>query len=115
MTSLRTALVVLDDELRVIAWNERAMDMWGLRADEVKGQHFMNLDIGLPVDRVRQPIRDCLGSGANGSAELTLAARNRRGRDIACRVTCSPLGLEGMRVRGAILLMEEVDGARPSS
>ena len=37
-----------------------AEDLWGLRADEVEGQHFLGLDIGLPVEQLRQPMRAVL-------------------------------------------------------
>src|SRR5262245_26350526 len=42
---LRAAVAVVDRDLRVMLWNERAEDLWGLRADEVQGRHFLNLDI----------------------------------------------------------------------
>src|SRR5205807_1972423 len=51
LSGVRTAVVVVDRELHVIAWNHRAEDLWGLRGDEVKGQNFLNLDIGLPIEQ----------------------------------------------------------------
>jgi two-component system CheB/CheR fusion protein len=113
LTSMRTAVVVVDTDLRVKAWNDQAEDMWGLRTDEVRGKHFSNLDVGLPVDRIRPILGDCI-SGACETKEVVLAAVNRRGRAIQCRVTCSPLTETGAGIRGAILLMEEIgkqDGA----
>jgi two-component system CheB/CheR fusion protein len=82
-------VVVLDNELRVLAWNHRAEDLWGLRSDEVRGKHFLNLDIGLPVLELTQPIRACLADSAN--QERTVNAMNRRGKSLAVRVTCSRL------------------------
>ena len=35
----------------------RAEELWGLRADEVVGQHFLSLDIGLPVEQLAR--RSC--------------------------------------------------------
>jgi two-component system CheB/CheR fusion protein len=111
LTSLRAAVVVLDRELRVHKWNPTAQDMWGLRADEVQGQHFLNLDIGLPVEQLRAPIRACLAHDAE-SLEVELAATNRRGRPVRVTVTCSTLrgsmgtvGASG----GVIMVMEEMD------
>ena len=52
LVSLGAGVVVLDEELRVRAWNEQAAELWGLRPDEVQGQHFANLDIGLATDRL---------------------------------------------------------------
>jgi PAS domain-containing protein len=40
LTGVRSGVVVVDRELHVIAWNHRAEDMWGLRADEVRGPEF---------------------------------------------------------------------------
>src|SRR5215831_9465013 len=55
LTGLEVAVVVVDPKLQVLAWNHRAEDLWGLRAAEVQGRHLMNLDIGLPVEQLRQP------------------------------------------------------------
>ena len=115
LASLKTGVVVVDRDLKVLAWNERAEDLWGLRDGEVAGKHFMNLDIGLPVERLRDPIRDCLaGDGAH--AVVVVGATNRRGRAIQCRVSCTPLhAADGAaaEVRGVILLMEE-DAPKPA-
>lgn len=61
LTCLRAGVVVVNRELQIQIWNDKAEDLWGLRLAEVEGQHFLNLDIGLPVDQLRQPIRACLG------------------------------------------------------
>ena len=108
LTSLRTGVIVLDQELRITAWNERSQDLWGLRPDEVKGQHFLNLDIGLPVAELKSSIRACV-NGETEAKELVLSARNRRGRDIGCKVICTPLSADGSPVRGTILLIEEIE------
>lgn len=107
LSSLRAAVVVVDRDLRVYAWNRRAEDLWGLRAEEVRGEHFLNLDIGLPVDQLRQPLRACL-SGERTHEEIVLEATNRRGKRFECRVTCSPLLGPARDIRGVILLMEEL-------
>ena len=52
LTSLRSAVAVVDRDLHVRKWSRRAEDLWGLRADEVLQKNFLNLDIGLPVDRL---------------------------------------------------------------
>ena len=51
---------MLDRNYNVLVWNRRAEDLWGLRADEVKGKSFLNLDIGLPAGELRPIIRACL-------------------------------------------------------
>jgi two-component system, chemotaxis family, CheB/CheR fusion protein len=117
LASLRQAVVVLDADLRVRVWNDRAHDLWGLREDEVVGMHFMNLEFGLPVGNLRTAIRDTL-NGDGQLAEVTLPATTRRGRAISCLITCAPLRGAENSVRGAILLMEQAvgsDGAEPAA
>jgi two-component system CheB/CheR fusion protein len=111
LTSLEGGVAVVDRELRVLAWNEAAEELWGMREQEVRGQHFLNLDIGLPVDGLRTALRKCI-AGESGSG-LTLEAVNRRGKPIRCQVTCTPLRGPTDEMQGAILLMQEhTDGAR---
>ena len=106
LTGLEVAVVVVDPKLQVLAWNHRAEDLWGLRAAEVQGRHLMNLDIGLPVEQLRQPIRAVL-AGETNRAELTLDCRNRRGRAVRCPITCTQLSGANGDTLGAILLIEE--------
>jgi two-component system, chemotaxis family, CheB/CheR fusion protein len=115
LTSLNGGVAVVDRELRLLAWNRKAEELWGLRPDEATGRHLLNLDIGLPVERLRPVLRNCL-SGADGSEALQLEAVNRRGKAIQFVVTCSPLLGSAGDVRGAIVLMEEStdgDGKHP--
>lgn len=81
LTGLRAGVAVLDPEMRVLVWNQRAEDLWGLRRDEIVGRHFFNLDIGLPTQRLRPLIHRTL-AGETGPHEMVLAAVNRRGRPI---------------------------------
>jgi two-component system CheB/CheR fusion protein len=110
MYGIRECLIVLDRNLTVRAWNRMAEDMWGLRLDEVTGQHFFNLDIGLPVDQLGTAIRGTLADGNWDKAqEVVLPAVNRRGRSITVGVTTTPL-LEGDNTRqGVILVVKELE------
>ena len=110
LSSLRGAVIVLDRRLQVDVWNERAADMWGLRADEVQGAHFLGLDIGLPVEQLKQPLRACLAG--EQVRDLRLPARTRRGRDITCLVTMTPLRYVRDGVGGVIMVMEEAGAAQ---
>jgi two-component system CheB/CheR fusion protein len=111
LTSLRAAVVVVDADLRVLVWNHRAEDMWGLREDEARGKHILGLDVGLPIERLKQPMRAALTNG-DGHATLKLEAINRRGRPIECQITTTPLRTRSKAVRGVILLIE--DGQQPA-
>jgi two-component system, chemotaxis family, CheB/CheR fusion protein len=110
LASMQDGVAVVDEDLRILIWNQVAEDLWGLRADEVLGEHFFNLDIGLPVDRLRQPLRASISAGASPD-QLVLAARNRRGKEIQCRVTCMPLKNTRGQIQGVIVLMS--DGETP--
>jgi two-component system, chemotaxis family, CheB/CheR fusion protein len=100
------AVAVLDPDLRVLVWNRGSEDLWGLRQEEVQGQHFLNLDIGLPVDKVRPALRASM-SGRNGTQTILVEATNRRGKPIQVRVSCSPLVGDHEDIHGAIMVIEE--------
>jgi two-component system CheB/CheR fusion protein len=105
--SLRDGVIVVGRNLQVLAWNSRSEDLWGLRTDEVRGQNFLNLDIGLPVEQLRNPIRACL-SGENADEEIILNATNRRGKPIQVSVTCTRLSGVSGETQGVILLLQEM-------
>jgi len=106
--SLTGGVAVLNRESIIQIWNEKSEDLWGLRSQEVLGQHFMNLDIGLSVEQLRQPIRDCL-NGDIRTVELSLSTVNRRGRTFQAKVTCNSLVGKLDKIRGVIVLVEEMD------
>src|SRR5262249_6139922 len=108
LESLRAGVVVLSQDLHVESWNSEAEEMWGLRADEVRGKPLFTLDIGLPTDRLAPTIRDALKSD-NEFAEIVLDATNRRGKTFRCKVVCSPMRDDGGAPDGVILLMEPVE------
>jgi two-component system CheB/CheR fusion protein len=106
LASLQAGVIVIDDDFRVLAWNGRSEELWGLRTHEVAGQNLLGLDIGLPVELLRAPVRRCLATGTQ--EQLDVPARNRRGRPIVVDVECAPLRL-GARdtAEGAILLLQD--------
>jgi two-component system CheB/CheR fusion protein len=105
LTSFHAGIVVVNSEMRVLAWNRGAEELWGLRRDEAEGQHLLNLDIGLPLAELRPDVRHALADVAF-SGETTLGAINRKGREIEVRVVCSALHGTSGGVTGAILAME---------
>ncbi len=114
LSSLRTAVVVVDTDLIVRAWNGQAGDLWGLRTDEAVGQHLLNLDIGLSTERLRPLLRDAI-SGEGSGSPLRVDAINRRGRSVDLAVSASPLTLRNSTPTGAIVLMDQLDGAPESA
>jgi two-component system CheB/CheR fusion protein len=111
VTSMRSAVIVVDRDLRVQMWSPNAEDLWGLRASEVENKNFLYLDIGLPVEQLKGTIRACLEQVEN-YYEVVLSATNRRGKAIQVRVSCSPLfSASRDHVRGVILLMDARNGS----
>jgi two-component system CheB/CheR fusion protein len=106
LNSVKPGVIVLDEKLQVQIWNQRAMELWGLREEEVQGHALLNLDIGLPVDRLRDAMRRAL-RGERADEVIFVSAHNRRGKEIECRVTCGPLLGPDNAVSGVILLTED--------
>jgi two-component system CheB/CheR fusion protein len=101
--SLSVGVLVVDDALHVRLWNERSADLWGLRAEEVIGRPLLGLDIGIPVHEIAVLVTACLAG--SGERERVLPARDRRGRTIRCRVTCTRLDGPSS---GVVVMMENV-------
>ncbi len=116
MGSLRTAVVVVDTDLVVRAWNGRADDLWGLRAEEAVGRHLLNLDLNVSIEQLRPLIRAAV-AGKGSEQPVRLGAINRRGRPVDLAVSASPLTLRENEPTGAIVLMDPADnnGSEPTT
>jgi two-component system, chemotaxis family, CheB/CheR fusion protein len=100
---IHQSVVVVDRQFRVAAWSRAAADLWGLRAEEVQGEHFLNLDIGLPVGELRDPLRNALAGEEPGDVELH--GHNRRGQPVCCTVSFAQLQTHDGDADGVILVM----------
>lgn len=103
--SLGPGVVVLDKDLNIHIWNAQAAEQWGVREEEVAGKPFLKLDIGLPVQHLADKVARCVEGESDSS--FFLSARDRRGREVECRVSCSPLLGPDQSVNGVILLIED--------
>jgi two-component system CheB/CheR fusion protein len=105
LAGIQQGVVVVDRSLRVLAWSGRTADLWGLRDHEVEGENLLNLDIGIPVQRLRDPIRRVLAGET--AAEVELEGHDRRGKPVRVRVAVAPLeNLPGAdEPLGAVLLV----------
>jgi two-component system CheB/CheR fusion protein len=101
--SLGVGVAVLDGQHRVQVWNANSTELWGLRAEEVEGQPFLDLDIGLPVDRLKDSIRKVLAGDAD-MLEDEVEAVTRRGKTVECRVRTLPLRASAGDVQGVVIL-----------
>jgi two-component system CheB/CheR fusion protein len=111
LRSVPLAVIVLDEQLQVELWNDVAADLWGLRADEVYRKHFFGLDIGLPVEQLKQPIASLMRHD-DQRFEAEIDAMNRRGRQIRLRVQCVNIG-SADHGKGIIVLMQEARADTP--
>lgn len=108
LTSMGIGVVIVDGDQRVRIWNAHSEELWGLRADEVRGEFLLGLDIGLPLEALRASLREVVRAGAKAT-ETTLDAIDRRGRAFACHVTLVPLSADGATAPGAVLLARRAD------
>jgi len=113
LTGLRAGVVVVDRQLKVLEWNRRMEDLWGLRSNEAVGKSILDLDIGLQIAPLSL---ETFLVQENDYQETTMNATNRRGKPIRCQVTSTKFRNTGEEWRGLILLVEELrddPGLRP--
>jgi two-component system, chemotaxis family, CheB/CheR fusion protein len=106
LASMEGAVIVVDPDIEVLSWNQSATEIWGLRSDEVIGKAFLSLDIGFPVEELKQPILNCL-KGKDCQDTLSIKAINRRGKSIQCGVRISKLSAGEEDDLGVIILLDE--------
>ncbi len=110
MRGLDAGVVVVDSELKVVAWNRWTENAWGLREEEAVGHLIVSLDIGLPVKQLEQPLRQ---AAANATpSESVVDALDRRGRTMKCRVRIAPLMYDDRSTRGAVIMLEDHTAAQ---
>jgi two-component system CheB/CheR fusion protein len=106
LKSLQTGMVVIDKSFNILIWNHLLEDLWGLRTEEVINKSLFSLDIGLPVEKLRSPIRDFL-FGKQQFQEMILDAINRRGKPIRCYIAITPL--MDREIEGVVLMMVDIE------
>jgi two-component system, chemotaxis family, CheB/CheR fusion protein len=101
LSSINQAVIVVDRDLAITAWSDAASELWGLRDDEVEGKHLLNLDIALPLDALRDPIRNVLAGEAQDA--VTIDGHDRRGHLVRYTISLTPLPGLGEEAAGAVL------------
>jgi two-component system CheB/CheR fusion protein len=110
LSTIGLAVAVVDRNQRVQIWNGEARELWGVTPEEAEDEYLLSLDIGLPLEQVRQQLRATL-AGESAREEVVLEATNRRGKPFQCRVTFIPLGSgSDGNASGVIMMMAGVDG-----
>ena len=108
LSSMNAGVAVVDPDLNVIAWNARAEDLWGVRANEAEGRPLLSLDIGIELEGLRPYLGRQLKSEVGGAEVLRLTGVNRRGKPIEVQLTVSRLQADGDQPDGALIVMDVV-------
>jgi two-component system, chemotaxis family, CheB/CheR fusion protein len=106
LTSIQNGVIVVSKDFNVEVWNAKSEDLWGLRRDEVVGASLFSLDIGLPVESLKRPLRNIV-NGYGNIEEVVLKAVNRRGRSIDVGISITAMKDHEGNIHGAILILEE--------
>ena len=111
LRSLGSAVIVLNEELRVQVWSPGAEDLWGLRPEEAESRELLSLDIGLPVveiaPKLRRAVRDDPSGDGAGLPVHNVTAVNRRGKTVELQIAASPLRTEEGAISGVILVIDQ--------
>ncbi len=99
-------VVVVDENYIVRTWNTVDEEMWGLRADEVVGQQFFDIDSGLPVAELRTQLEATQANPSITDDEVAVDAVNRRGRPVRLRIRFTKL--HASHRLGVVMLIEDV-------
>jgi two-component system CheB/CheR fusion protein len=102
---IKVAIIVVDRNLTVKAWSDRAEELWGLSAERAVGEPLLELDIAFPLEALRGPLVRTIAEDT--AQEVAADVVNRHGHLLRVRVSSAPLA-DGNSARGAILVVEEV-------
>jgi two-component system, chemotaxis family, CheB/CheR fusion protein len=106
LAGFQESVFVLDNDLKVLAWNPTAQEQWGLKTEELAGNHFLNLAAGLPGDQLLPMIRECQQKISQKSV-ASIKATNRRGKPVNCAARVMPLPDQAGEQRGVIVVIGE--------
>jgi two-component system CheB/CheR fusion protein len=110
LRSLGSAVIVLNEDLRVRVWSPGAADLWGVRPEEAEAKELLSLDIGLPAAAVEPVLRRVLNGAANGGTAAVpiqpVTAVNRRGKTVELQLAASPMRTEEGAISGIILVID---------
>ena len=111
LSSIMSSIIAVDSDMKVLIWNRRSEDLWGLRSEEVIGKVLSTLDTGLPVKELVARIRTNLDKNASFE-EFDLEATNRRGRPVIADVRITQISDKGAVTTIIILIDEREDRHR---
>ncbi len=97
--SMPDGLITFDSAGRVVAWNPKAVELTGIKHDELQGLAMKELFLGLMVDS--------LAADGNVSS-FSYTFKDDEGREIPVEISCSPLQDEEQKNRGAVFLLRDL-------
>jgi two-component system, chemotaxis family, CheB/CheR fusion protein len=103
--SIDVGFIIVDEKICATLWNKKCQELWGLSKEETNGTSLLNLDFGLAVEELKQPLKKIIG-GKVAESTHELLGMDRRGRTISCALTLSALRMSGGKVCGAVLMIE---------
>jgi len=110
LASVESGVVVIDRDFEILLWNEQAEELWGLREEEVKDRSLLSLDIGLPVEKLAEPVRAFLNEETEDEEQvITLDAVNRRGQSIVVHISNTLRRGPKDEIDGVVLMMRRVE------
>ena len=104
LRSINGGIVVLDPDHVIRSWNRWSESVWGLRAEEVIGTSFDELDIGLPVQLLRDPMAK-VQAEREQQVRVAVEGFDRRGRRILCKIIVAALLDEHDAGQGGLILL----------
>lgn len=101
LSSLRLAVMLLNRTYVVTSWNSTCQEIWGLREEEAVGQELFALDIGLPVEKLREPLGNLLGGRA---PKRPYPSRPRKA--VQVELEFHPLAGRNGEITGAVVVLQ---------
>ncbi len=105
---LKSAIIVVGPDLKVLFWNRRAHELLGPRENEAVGRDLFELDSRVPQEALRQPLLDALHQREEKSG-MTVEMVNRRGHTVGLRVSVTSLAGTDRERKAAMVVMEMDD------
>jgi PAS domain S-box-containing protein len=103
-------ICVVDTELMVRLWNDRAAEMWGVAPEAAVGRSLLELGLEFPVAELEATMRAC--ARGEGNRYVTVEAAGRDGRTFRCHVTVTELRHDQGVQWGAIVVTTEPTQSR---
>ncbi|MCH9644605.1 MAG: PAS domain S-box protein [Gammaproteobacteria bacterium] len=104
LNSFDLGIISVDNNYRVITWNEWNEKQWGLEAKEVVKKYLFDIEMGVDFNSIKNSILNY----KHGRSVIDISARNRLGKTLECRLTVYPILKESGAQDGFILVLRDI-------